>query len=324
MGIITVSREGYLNNDDLQMNCSMADMLRAAITVGKSCNDAMSISCIERLFRASAMLMTVNEYGAQQSSYFIASPTFNRLDPSEKGAMTYFLGMAVTKLIAERYFNVPWLMHLDVYRNSYDIESDKGGKPDFIGIANTHHSQGRWHIFESKGRTGGFDRPAIIRGKEQTLYLRTINNVKPSSRNAVQAYFYGKDQVLSGYLIDPVDNNEGVDIKLGLKDLFELYYKPFYDLMELLRHEIDPKKENFISQIHSQYEITYIKPLNIYLGISKIIRRLLSDFDEENFFEMMKQNEEKLSTINSYLIDNEKKQFFSIGRDGIFVSLKIE
>lgn len=71
MGIISIGKEGYSNNDDFLMNCSMADLIRAAITVGKSRQEAVSISYIERLFRASSILMTVQECTVSQNVCFI-------------------------------------------------------------------------------------------------------------------------------------------------------------------------------------------------------------------------------------------------------------
>ena len=37
---------------------------------------------------------------------------FAALDPTEKGAVSYFLGMAICKLFASRVLNVQWLLHL--------------------------------------------------------------------------------------------------------------------------------------------------------------------------------------------------------------------
>ncbi|KHM52695.1 hypothetical protein SAMN02745671_02566 [Anaerovibrio lipolyticus DSM 3074] len=324
MGTILVDREGYLDNSTLEMDCSMADIIRGAITVGKSCQDAQNISCIEKLFRISSILMTVQECEGASDSFFQASSIFNKLDPSEKGAMTYFLGMAITKLISERYFDVLWLMHVDVYHNSYRIESNAGGKPDFFGRIKTNCGQERWCIFESKGRTGGLDREAISRGKEQTQYLRTINGVIPCSRNVVQAYFKGKEQILRGYLVDPVDDNKGTDIKLGLKDLFESYYQPFYDLIELIGRENNKEQNGSLSYLDKLYDIVYIKPLGIYLGLAKNIIELLLKFDEKKLFEALKQHEEKALGIKKYLIENGKDRLVSIGNDGIFVAMKDE
>ena len=42
---------------------------------------------------------------------------FKALNPSEKGAMSYFFGLTVAKLLASARLGVPWLMHLDVYRH---------------------------------------------------------------------------------------------------------------------------------------------------------------------------------------------------------------
>src|SRR3712207_7091622 len=46
---------------------------------------------------------------------------------------SYFLGLTFAKLFAEQYLNVPWLMHLDVYRDSlqpYSVNSS--ARPDLV------------------------------------------------------------------------------------------------------------------------------------------------------------------------------------------------
>lgn len=44
------------------------------------------------------------------------SGAYIALDRSEKSAVSYFNGLTIAKLVASRLFGVPWLMHLDVYR----------------------------------------------------------------------------------------------------------------------------------------------------------------------------------------------------------------
>lgn len=323
MGVIILGREGYSDNTDIQMTCSMADLIRAAITVGKSAQDSTNISFTEKIFRLSSLLLTIEERNISSRNCFVASTIFNSLDPSEKGAMTFFLGMAITKLVAERYFNVQWLMHFDAYRESYDAICSNGGKPDFLGVENTVSFAPQYHIFESKGRTGGLDKGALERGKEQTRYVQTISGTTPISRNVVQAYFQGDRKVLHGYLMDPTGADDGVDEKIDLKNVFKSYYKPFYDLINILGQE-ENKENNFLTKISEQFEIAYIKPLDIYIGVARGIRPLLEQFSEKTFFYKMlyyKKNIEKdMQHIRIFFSDTEHINF-SYGNDGIFVMI---
>ncbi len=70
------------------------------------------------------------------------SEAYKTLDPSEKGAINYFIGCTFTKIIAEKLFETSWLMHLDVYqRKLYGNEDLRvayygtdNSRPDFIGV----------------------------------------------------------------------------------------------------------------------------------------------------------------------------------------------
>lgn len=99
------------------------------------------------------------------------SEPYDVLDPSEKGAVSYFLGLTFAKLFAEKYLNVSWLMHLDVYRDALRPRNVHGGsKPDLVGF----DTNGDWYVIEAKGRTGGHDSEAMRRAKEQVSNLSTI------------------------------------------------------------------------------------------------------------------------------------------------------
>ena len=70
------------------------------------------------------------------------------LDPSEKGAVNYFLGMATCKLFAAKLLDAPWLLHLGVFRPLLNPQLNGRSRPDLLGET----LSGRWLAFESKGR----------------------------------------------------------------------------------------------------------------------------------------------------------------------------
>jgi hypothetical protein len=72
-------------------------------------------SMYEAIFRTSLVRMAVEQSGptGRRLRRTAAAKT---LDPSEKGAINYFLGLAVCKLFASKLLATPWLMHLDVFR----------------------------------------------------------------------------------------------------------------------------------------------------------------------------------------------------------------
>ena len=76
-------------------------------------------SIYEAFFRWSLVRMALEQRDLM-SSYLCRTNAAKALDPTEKGAVNYFLGMTVCKLFATRLLNTPWLLHLDVFRPRLD------------------------------------------------------------------------------------------------------------------------------------------------------------------------------------------------------------
>jgi hypothetical protein len=92
------------------------DLLWAAVTVGRgNFRDVLAHglhSQYEMIYRVSMVLANLIYVDSRQLA---KSSAFHHLDPSEKGAFTYFLGMTMSKLFASKLLHVPWLLHLEVY-----------------------------------------------------------------------------------------------------------------------------------------------------------------------------------------------------------------
>ena len=98
--------------------CTWPEILWAAITVGKANLYDLwrfgQYSWLETAFRTSLVFANLM---ADRNGRLRKPPTYRLLDPSEKGAVSYFLGITIAKLFAEKLLEVPWLLHLDVYRS---------------------------------------------------------------------------------------------------------------------------------------------------------------------------------------------------------------
>lgn len=149
------------------------------------------------------------------------SSLYDSLDPTEKGATSYFLGMAMAKLFAAELFDTPWLFHVSqATSGGASIAFQRGSKsqPDLIGQS----SGGDWIVVEAKGRTNGLDSKALTKAKLQTSMIRTINGVAPSLRVALQVYF---DDQLRVRIDDPSDPKpEALEVQLDLDSALARYY----------------------------------------------------------------------------------------------------
>ena len=73
----------------------------------------------EALFRLSLVRMALEQVGPQ-GRRLRRTEALKTLDPTEKGAVNYFLGMVFCKLFAHRLLDTPWLLHLECFSPSIE------------------------------------------------------------------------------------------------------------------------------------------------------------------------------------------------------------
>ncbi len=83
------------------------------------------------------------------NGYLRRTDSFAALDPTEKGMVSYFLGMTLCKVFASSLLRTPWLLHLDVFRTALNPVVLGRSRPDLVG----EDINGNWNVFESKGRS---------------------------------------------------------------------------------------------------------------------------------------------------------------------------
>ena len=102
------------------LSCSWADVCRAAATVGRKDRQAVfqhgRYSYLEMWYRV-LMLAANLQQTAGSPALIESSAAFRGLESSEKGAISYFLGLTMAKLTAEQFLDVTCLMHLRTYQH---------------------------------------------------------------------------------------------------------------------------------------------------------------------------------------------------------------
>ena len=99
----------------------------------------------EALFRLSLVRMALEQ--EPSSGSLLRTTAFRSLDPTEKGAVSYFLGLAICKLFASTLLHTEWLLHIDVFRDQLDVTLLGRSRPDLVGQGDND----AWHAFECKG-----------------------------------------------------------------------------------------------------------------------------------------------------------------------------
>ena len=215
----TVHGSGYLPTD-------WNDILWAALTVGRP-NRAYvfrhrNASYYEALFRLSLVRMALEQYPYRATLH--RTEAFRSLDLTEKGAVSYFLGMALCKLFASRLLNTPWLLHLDVFREELDASVLAGrSRPDLVG----RDASGAWHAFESKGRSSVPSAADRRKAKDQARRLVRVDSTDCSLHIGSISYFQLDELQFHWRDPDPKEPEKVEPFEIHLPaDAWRHYYGP--------------------------------------------------------------------------------------------------
>ncbi|MBY5475298.1 hypothetical protein HFO86_34720 [Rhizobium leguminosarum] len=208
-----------------QILATWDDILWATITVGRPNIHYVfrygRPSLYEALFRISMVRMALEQARPYQSHPLRRTAAFNALDPSEKGAVNYFLGMVFCKLFASSHLNIPWLLHVDVFKDQLSPAFLAGrSRPDLVGQDVTGTA---WAAFESKGR---ISRPSYgdrVKAKHQARRIVSVDGILCEPLVASFTYFGG--DTLRMICDDPEGRDSGERLRSG-DDQWEHYYRP--------------------------------------------------------------------------------------------------
>ena len=174
--------------DQENLQTTWSELIWAALTVGRPSTAYVfahgEASFFEAMFRLSLVQMALEQ--DPLTGTLQRTDAFRSLDLTEKGAVSYFLGMAVCKLFASRLLNIAWLLHLDVFRDQLNPAILRGrSRPDLVG----HDDNDEWHAFECKGRSSVPSEAVRRKAKEQAQRLVRVNSTKCVLHVAAISYF---------------------------------------------------------------------------------------------------------------------------------------
>lgn len=226
--------------------------------------------------------MALEQRGAfDQKLYRTAA--FQALDPTEKGAVSYFLGMTFCKVFAHALLNTPWLLHLDVFRDQLGAVLGGRSRPDLVGQANS----GNWHAFECKGRSSEPNEEEKGKAKHQAQRLVRVD-ASPCALH-IGSFAYFRNDVLQFYWRDPpADEESAIDLPYDPK-LWRYYYEPFWRLFISTRASRDPagamryvEGADVSISVHPEIEKALLK--NDWQRAHAIARQSAATFVLEGYF----------------------------------------
>lgn len=253
-----------VTNGSSVLETSWDELIWAAVTVGRPNRQYVfkhgQASVYEALFRLSLVRMALQQRPAGRR--LRRTEAAKTLDPSEKGAVSYFLGMTLCKLFAARLLKAPWLLHLDVFRPELDVHLTGRSRPDLIGQTNDN----RWVALESKGRLSIPNNDAKNKAKAQAERVVSIDGISPSYHVGGIAFF--RNDVLRFFWRDPEPTNKGKRIECTVDDAdWRYYYEPVFEFVQS-REQLD-RNSSETSMLVGDRE------LDVKLGIHPAIFRLL-------------------------------------------------
>lgn len=207
--VIDYVSEGFSSGSGVKNGSSMLatswdELLWSCLTVGRPNRQYVfkhgAASLHEALFRLSLLRMTL-EVAGPTGKRLRRTSAAKTLDPTEKGAINYFLGLTVCKLFASRLLNTPWLLHLDVFRPLLNPVLTGRSRPDLVGEM---VGGGKWISLECKGRLSPPDSKAKAKAKLQAQRLLSVGGVSPT--HCVGGISFFKGDVLQFFWRDPDPN----------------------------------------------------------------------------------------------------------------------
>ncbi|MDX9857658.1 MAG: hypothetical protein RBT76_07705 [candidate division Zixibacteria bacterium] len=157
------------------------------------------------------------------------SPDYQNLDMSEKGATTYWYGMAFAKLIAQSKLGIVWLAHVDGLRASGALTTTSGSskRGDLAGRGLNND----WHVIEAKGRSNSYDQSLISEAKNQAAAVTQIKGVAPLTSSACITSLHANP--ISVLLDDPPPDDEAGPVSWEIEDnaFFDHYYRGVIDCL---------------------------------------------------------------------------------------------
>jgi hypothetical protein len=199
------------------------ELLKGAATVGMptlASHPASRRPLTEMLWRIG--MVAANIRPTSSKDRWTRTDAYNRLDPSEKSAVSYFLGMTQTAVMARKVLGYPHLVHVDLLLQQQGSKLT-GTRPDFVAVnPNRFGAPAYSAVFEAKGRTNGFDQSALNRAKDQVRLTPGVRGLVPKERVASQAYFDDAHN-WSSVLRDP--DGEGAELDFGIETYLMVYYR---------------------------------------------------------------------------------------------------
>jgi hypothetical protein len=248
---------------------SPARLVWAAATVGATPISLGGVSrpYLELSWRVALAIANIEE--DVSSRRWVRTAAYDRLDPSEKSAVSYGLGMTQAKITCEMLLGVPHLVHLDAVLALLGASTQRS-RPDFVGfdLATMTYTVG----VEAKGRSNGWTQDVTTKAKRQASLLPLAVGATSSLRIASVAYF-NEDACWEAYLEDPPSGSTYGELegRVTSSVLLAAYYRPLVAAVLAEGITQDPSSDD-------QTYLARLPAVDIWLGLPRVIVDIFRPF----------------------------------------------
>ena len=261
------------------------------------------------------------------------------LDQSEKMCVSYQLGQGLTKAVAERYFDVPWTVHVKKMKSDgnrfnkgsgikriFDSDMKDGKEPDLVG----YDYNGKLHVFEAKGSSAQKPQNSNIqKAINQVSYCNSMTDLcgKTDYFTTRNACIFNFSPLFHGYIIDPPMENENIENYSGLLCCLYNYYYEFLKNEKSRFKTIEVFGQKWNGYIFSSGNEKY------FWGVNSLCKEFIQNtyassavndtshlstqYQEENYMLQVRRVLKFFSEQNYFNYNND--DFVSVGKDGYII-----
>lgn len=271
------------------------------------------------------------------------SEIFYLLDSTEKGIISYVVGMALTNLTMKEKLDTPWVLYLERFckKNNYEFIRCPGRKRgDLLGL----NADGIFSIIEAKGRLRKLNTNQL-----RNLFKNAYEQVKDIEIKNTQDGIISKNEGETGKyvsiiwadkkiindIVDPYDNSIYERIITSPEIFLGQYYLKWAKFFHVIKNKMNDLEIKDINDINFKVVNLNIGIFKISLGLEEEIYYSLQKGDldmlKENVFHNFSEKFEKIRRKKSEeknrsdeyknLVIADKDKI--IGRDGIFLQIKM-
>lgn len=211
----------------LRFTC--ADLVYTLFTTGRAPGDQVShgaASVWELLHRAALVRAYIQR---TPHGRLVRSQLALELDRSEKVALFYALGQALTGIFCDRILAVEFLMHVDRYSDRYRVNFTTRRRADLFGL---RRPEG-WVVAEAKGRSNLMESDLEQKLSAQKRSIASISGEPPWLALGYVASFPPNFEGMRVDVFDPKEPDvEAIAFDVDLDRYMLAYYEPFLEAIE--------------------------------------------------------------------------------------------